>query len=423
MKTIKDKKSKLGIKLCIIGFISLLLLIPQTIIRTMIMERESMSEAATEESTGSWGGACEICGPILFIPGDNTNNKNHNVYIMPENLEVDAVLNTQQLHRGNYDFTVFDTPLKMSGSFVLPKEFDRTQLNHLKLDRAQILFAVSDFKGFVDYPNMLFDGSQVDLENDDKTLGNFHSLSCVVDVSKILVDGESVFEINVDLKGSQQLSIVPVGRASAIRLKGNCVTPSFKGYYLPISRKVDDSGFTAEWKVLGLNRDFPQVVSSQADLAHVGTVAVGLNVPVDQYQQTERSIKYAYLIILLTFVVVFMVEYRRQTPIHSIQYALVGAALVLFYTLLLSFSEHMAFGISYLIASAMTVGLITIFIGGIVKHRGAAFAIGGLLSALYLFIFIIMQLETYALLVGSLGVFVILAVAMFVSQKINWYHE
>jgi inner membrane protein len=144
---------------------------------------------------------------------------------------------------------------------------------------------------------------------------------------------------------------------------------------------------------------------------------------VEQYQQTTRSIKYAYLIILLTFAVVFFVEIRRKTPIHPIQYALVGLALVLFYTLLLSFSEHLTFLLSYLIAAVMTITLITAFMRALLKHWGAAMAIGALLTLLYLFIYVIMQLESYALLVGSLGIFVILAIAMYASQKINWYQK
>jgi inner membrane protein len=142
-----------------------------------------------------------------------------------------------------------------------------------------------------------------------------------------------------------------------------------------------------------------------------------------QYQQTTRSIKYAYLIILLTFAVVFFVEIRRQTPVHPVQYALVGIALMLFYTLLLSFSEHLTFLLSYLIASAMTITLITVFMRALLHNNRAALIIGGLLLMLYTFIYIIMQLESYALLVGSLGIFVILAVAMYASHKINWYQK
>ncbi len=150
---------------------------------------------------------------------------------------------------------------------------------------------------------------------------------------------------------------------------------------------------------------------------------VTLKVPVEQYQQTTRTIKYAFLIILLTFAVVFFVEIRKQTPIHPVQYLLIGIALILFYTLLLSFSEHLTFGLSYAIAAVMTIGLITIYMGALLKDKRTALTIGTLLLALYIFIYVLLQLESYALLIGSIGLFIILGIAMYASQKIDWYKK
>jgi inner membrane protein len=150
---------------------------------------------------------------------------------------------------------------------------------------------------------------------------------------------------------------------------------------------------------------------------------VMMRVPVLQYQQTTRTVKYAYLFIFLTFATVFFVEYRRQTPIHPVQYLLIGAALLVFYTLLLSFSEHIPFLWSYLIAMLMTIVLITGYLAGILKIRKTALMVGALLLLLYVFMYVLLQMETYALLFGSLGIFVILAVLMFVSLKVKWYKE
>jgi inner membrane protein len=227
----------------------------------------------------------------------------------------------------------------------------------------------------------------------------------------------------VPLKGSNYLYFLPVGRTTSLHLSSDCPTPSFTGRYLPADREVSEQGFTADWKVLALNRDFAQVLSSHSELRNAQSFGVDLKVPVEQYQQTTRSIKYAYLIILLTFAVVFFVENRRLTPVHPVQYALVGIVLMLFYVLLLSFSEHLTFLLSYIIASVMTIGLITLFMRALLKNHRAALLIGLLLLILYTFIYVIMQLESYALLVGSLGVFIILAAAMYASQKINWYQK
>lgn len=413
--------SKLLLKLTIIFTISLLLLIPQAIIQSMINERATTSSDAISEVYQKWGNGCTIYGPVLFIPG-KTNAK-QSVYIMPEEFAANARLNTQLLNRGIYDISVYDAPVALDGKFVLPQELDESQRNQLDFSRAQLLFTISDFKGFADYPVLTFQGQKLALSASGKQLADHNALSCPVDISNLANNGSASFHLDAMLKGSCDINIVPVGRCSHIQIASNCVTPSFSGDYLPAERSVTDSGFTASWKVLALNRDFPQVLHSHTELRSANRVSVDLKVPVEQYQKTTRTSKYAYLIILLTFAVVFLVEQRRRTPIHPVQYGLVGIALVLFYTLLLSFTEHIAFGIAYLIASTMTVGLIAAFIRLLTKHRGAMLAVGGLLSALYAFIFFLMQMETYALLVGSVGVFVILALAMYASQKINWYQH
>ena len=408
---------KLGLKLLIIVTISLLLLIPQAIIMSMVEERRSTEISANEEVTQKWGNGQELTGPVLFIPADTST---HNAYVLPETLDIEGDIKTRTLKRGIFDFTVYDATVVFSGQFTLPSELKPEQLKHLRTDHAKLLFAISDFKGFADNPTLTYNGQKVELSAEALHLGHDNALSCNVDIQPIMEGGKVAFRLTVPIKGSDYLYFLPVGRTTSLHLSSDCTTPSFTGRYLPSQREVTKEGFTADWKVLALNRDFTQVLKSRTELASVGTMDVELKVPVEQYQKTTRTIKYAYLIILLTFAVVFLVENRRHTPIHPVQYALVGIALVLFYTLLLAFSEHIGFGFAYLVAAAMTVGLISTFIHGLTKHRTAALAVGGLLTVLYVFIYVIMQLESYALLVGSIGVFVILAVAMYASQKIKW---
>ncbi len=411
---------KLGIKLLLILIISILLLIPQAIIMDMVNERSNTEGLANLEVNEKWGNGQTLTGPVLFIPGDSAAN---NLYILPETLDINGNINSRTLKRGIYDFTVYETALTFAGRFSLPKELKAEQLKHLRNDRAKLLFAISDFKGFSDNPALVLDGQSAELSSEALHLGSHDALSCSVDLQSFLDSGNLDYRITVPLKGSDYLYFLPVGRTTSVHLASDCPTPSFTGRYLPAQREVTDQGFTADWKVLALNRDFAQVLNSHAELKKAQPFGVDLKVPVEQYQQTTRSIKYAYLIILLTFAVVFFVEIRRQTPIHPVQYALVGIALMLFYTLLLAFSEHLTFLLSYLIASVMTIGLITLFMRTLLRNTRAALFIGLLLTVLYTFIYVIMQLESYALLVGSLGIFVILAVAMYASQKINWYQE
>ena len=194
---------------------------------------------------------------------------------------------------------------------------------------------------------------------------------------------------------------------------------------------MTDTGFQAEWKVLAINRDYPQVLDDSFIRSYEygrsgfeeSTFGVELKVPVEQYLQTDRAIKYAFLIILLTCAAVFFIEMRKAKPIHPVQYLLVGIALTIFYTLLLSFSEHINFGLSYLIASVMTIGMIVVFMASVTKDKKTALGIGLLLAVLYAFVYVLLQLESYALLVGSVGLFIILGIAMFATQKIDWYKK
>ena len=200
------------------------------------------------------------------------------------------------------------------------------------------------------------------------------------------------------------------------------VIASFGGSFLPTERDVRSDGFDAEWRVLAINRSFPQVLSKDSwHMVDDNTVGVELRRPVEQYQQNERAVKYAFLIVLLTFAVVFFVEVRREQPIHPVQYMLIGIAVMLFYTLLLSFSEHLSFLVAYLIASAMTATMLGCYLGSIMKTWRVGMLIGGMLAVLYAFIYVLLQIESYALLVGSVGLFAVLAVAMAASRKINWY--
>ncbi|MBR1835512.1 MAG: cell envelope integrity protein CreD [Bacteroidales bacterium] len=411
---------RLGIKLSLIVVISLLLLIPQAIIMNMVNERSNTEQTADIEVCEKWGNGQTLTGPVLFIPGDSAAA---NVYLLPEELNLKGDINSRTLKRGIYDFTVYETGIDLAGHFVLPKELSADRLKRLRTGRAKLLFAISDFRGFTDNPSLTLDGKSADLAAEALHLGNSDALSCGVDISPLLNGGTLNYQLHVPLKGSDHLYFLPVGRTTSVHLASDCVTPSFTGRYLPAQREVTDQGFTADWKVLALNRDFAQVLGSHSELRNAQPFGVDLKVPVMQYQQTTRSIKYAYLIILLTFAVVFFVEIRRQTPVHPVQYALVGIALMLFYTLLLSFSEHLTFLLSYLIASVMTISLITLFVRALLRNTRAALIIGSLLAVLYTFIYVIMQLESYALLVGSLGVFAIVATAMYASQKINWYQK
>jgi len=230
------------------------------------------------------------------------------------------------------------------------------------------------------------------------------------------------FIFNVKLKGSQYINFVPVGKVTYVELTSDWPTPSFDGTFLPTTREVSEDGFTATWNVLHLNRNYPQAWIGAQHRVNESAFGVNLLLPVDSYQKTNRSIKYAILFIGLTFLVFFFIEIINQKRVHPIQYILVGLALSLFYTLLLSISEHTTFNVAYGISTALTIGLIAAYTKTILKSNALTGLMAGILIVLYLFIFILIQLQDYALLMGSVGLFVILGLVMYFSRKIDWYH-
>lgn len=414
------RRPRLWLKLLIIMGLSVLLLIPQQMILNLVDERAGTMQLAESEVAGKWSREQHLAGPVICIPALKKDAPN--LYILPETLTVKGDVQTQTLRRGIYDINVYTAPIAMSGEFLYPDDWSGIKLSQYDVSQARIILAVSDLRGLTEVVSFVWGGREFRLKSDrDGGLGSI--LSCPVDLEKFIGGTPVAYSVKIKLRGSEELYFLPVGNSNDIALTSNCATPSFDGNHLPTERTVKSDGFSASWKILALNRAFAQVHTGWAGNLSAQYFGVNLKVPVEQYQQTTRAVKYAFLIILLTFAVVLFVEVRRMTPVHPVQYLLVGLALLLFYSLLLSFSEHLTFLLSYIIASVMTIGLITVFMASVLKNRRMAIVIGFMLLLLYLFIYILLQLETFALLVGSVGLFIILALAMFASQKVNWYKQ
>jgi inner membrane protein len=424
----KMKRSdRMLLKLILIGLLSVILLIPQQLILHMVSERNATSREAEEEVEQMWSASQRVIGPVVRIPGKKNFKQ---VYLLPEELRVKGDVRTENRHRGNFDVTVYTADLTLDGSLQMPNLSDYVDSIY-DLSKAEVLLSLSDFRGLSENVVLRLNGKDYPMRSDkDEELGSV--LCCRIPVEELQDSASASYSVRLPLKGSESLMFLPAGNSTSVELTSNCATPSFQGNFLPDERTVADSGFTATWKVLALNRDFGQSVTrwceygnevSHSVSIHDNEFGVMMKVPVLQYQQTTRTVKYAYLFIFLTFATVFFVEYRRQTPIHPVQYLLIGTALLVFYALLLSFCEHIPFFWSYVIAMLMTVTLITGYLAGILKIRKTALMVGVLLLALYIFLYILLQMETYALLFGSLGIFVILAVLMYASQKVKWYRE
>ena len=427
-------KSKLLIKAGIIFILVLLLLIPTYSVKELIAEREARQKEAIAEVSQKWAGKQSITGPLLVIPYwqtiTDTVNKTrvvkHTAFILPTDLAIQSVVVPQEKHRGIYKVMLYTTHLYITGNFNnISIESLKIPAENVVWKEAYLQLGITDTKGLDEELKMSWNDTTLTFAPGASATGGRNGLTAPLAIHGIEDLKNTTFSTNIHLSGSEQLLFNPIGKTTTVTVKSNWPHPSFTGTLLPQSTSVKDSGFTATWKSLAYKRDFPQQFKEEdisGNSYNLSSAAFGVDlfVPVNGYQKTMRSIKYAILCIALTFTAFFLIEMINKVFVHPFQYGLIGLALVLFYTLLLSFSEYTGFNIAYAIASVCTIGLIGWFVSGIVSSNRLSLLLSMVLLLLYSYVFTILQLQDYALLVGSIGLFLTLAVVMYFSRKIQW---
>ena len=432
-------------KVLFIALLSLLLLIPSLMISSLGEERKQTAADAENEIASKWGMPQHVTGPVIAIPCVEGKQKDI-YYILPKTLNVNADVKSQTLYRNIYEAVVYNSSIDIDGTFnissLLPIKNDSVRV---LLNEAYIELGITDLRGIskkvqVNLGGMIADindgGTDDNIQYDDsyptyeadydavEVVDVRDGGSCVamtrMDLTELARRDSVPFKLHLDLKGSETLNFAPIGEVTKIHVKGDCATPSFNGNFLPVDRNVTPDGFDATWEVISINRPYPQsFMGNRASEIAASQIQVGLRIPVDRFQKTDRAIKYALLVIVLTFIAALFSEFRVRRHINVFQYLLIGLALVLFYSLLLSMSEHVAFALAYLIATLMTVGMVTIYLYGVLRVKKQALIIGAMLLIMYAYIFVLLNLESYALLAGSIGLFIILAVIMYYSLKIR----
>lgn len=445
----KDLKTNIYFKIIAIVIIVLLLLIPAVMIRGLIDEREYRQQEAIDEVSSKWANQQTIKGPFISIPyykyvkekkNKDTDEKGNSVegeaveekvvrlkeyiHLLPTELDVRGEIFPEKRSRGIYDVVVYRSQIKLSGSFR------NLNLKGLNIPKEDILFHNAEFVVGIDDLRGIKDGVVLQWNEQELSFNSGSSSQDIVasGINAVVAlnreDSTSYdFSFNLNLKGSQLLYFTPVGKTTDVTVVSQWSNPSFNGAFLPDERSVTENGFNAHWNVLHLNRNYPQIWTTSEHYFSVKDSEFGVNLllPIDSYQKSYRSARYAILFIGLTFLVFFFIEVMNKIFIHPVQYILVGVALLVFYTLLLSISEYINYNWAFLISAIATLLLIAGYVLAILKSRKLTFFIVGLLGILYLFIFVIIQLQDYALLVGSIGLFTILAAVMYFSRKIDWY--
>lgn len=423
-------KNSVTTKVAIIGVLILLLLIPMSMIESIIVDREHQREKAIKEVSNKWAGKQTITGPVLTIPmsyevmvNKQIVTKKENLHILPEDVIYKSTIEPKKLHRSIYEIVVYQSGLVTNGNFKLPDFSIYTDSKKIHFDKAYISIGISDLKGIKNKIALNFNGEKTRVTPGVKV--NFIDSGITIPLPDLtpLVSKIIPFDFNMKLQGSQSISFVPVGNNTKVEINSPWDSPSFFGNFLPDNRIVTKDGFKASWNILELNRNFPQVWLNNEHTKKMQNAAFGVNLklPMDDYQKTIRSAKYSVMIISLTFIMFFLVEALNKKKIHPLQYILIGAALCIFYILLVSISEHSNFNLAYLISAAAVISLITLYAHSAIKEFKITALILFVLLTIYGFVFVILQLSDYALLMGSIGLLVIIGLTMYATRNINWY--
>ncbi|MDP2887981.1 MAG: cell envelope integrity protein CreD [Bacteroidota bacterium] len=431
-KGIQQFMNSYSVKMIIVSGLAILLLIPSFLIQDIIRERIALSEKVKTELYAQWGGKQVVAGPVLNVPfviqeqneiGQGMIERKGIAHFLPETLKTEGSLAPEKRKRGIYEVVVYEGRIKLKGTF---SQTDVSQLDiqnaRYNWEAAYFTIGISDMRGIKNLPELVVNGQKFKVDPGVADTDLFQS-GITVKAGGIDLMQPLNFEIELVLNGSEDLSVEALGKNSEVNMKSDWASPSFTGGFLPSDRNVTANGFTANWLVTHLNRNFPQQWVDRKYNTHEATLGVQLLIPIDHYQKSMRSVKYAILFIALNFIILIFIEMKSKTRIHPFQYSLVAFALLMFYALLTSIGEQIGFNWAYLISAVSVTTLISWYAFPILRDKRMVGWVTLLQTGLYLFLFTILQLQDYALLAGSVGLFVILVIIMRASQQIKWYSE
>lgn len=420
------KKNSLTFRVLLILGIVIVLLIPLSMIQSLIYERQGYRDEATQEIYKSWAGEQIVAGPILTLEKVYTHTsadgkkyfKKKHIQYLPDNLNIQTELIPEIRYRGIYEVVLYKSKIKVSGNFQAINDLNKKEENLSSITK-YLSFNISDLRGIEETVKLKLNKSDLTVIpglKDDRLFKNGF-------LSYIEFEGDEslTFEAEIVLRGSSSIEFMPLGRITNLKIKSEWNNPSFTGSYLPTNRSITESGFTSEWKINHFNREFPQRWENKNYDIYQSKFGVKLLMPIDEYQKTMRTSKYGIMIIILTFVSFFMIEIFSKKVIHPIQYLLVGLSLIIFYSLLLSISEYIVFQSAYLLSSIAVIALIGLYIKSIYSSVKISLIIISILILFYGLMYIILQLQDYALLFGNLALFIILGIIMYITRKLNWF--
>ncbi|RQS14754.1 cell envelope integrity protein CreD [Burkholderia sp. Bp9002] len=422
----------------------LLILIPLHLVDSIVQERALYRQDALKSIWSSYAGPQTVTGPVLVVPYTEVTRVREDtaagqpektrlqseakrLLVFPKTLGVKGSLATDVRYRGIHKALVYDLQSRWEGTLALP---DLKQLpqsaGHVSfaIGTAYVAFGISDVRGLMTQPVLAFGGKRLAVEQGARLPSLRQGVHADVDLAAFAAaaGGNPVpFSIDLPLLGAESIAFAPVADQNDFSLKSAWPHPSFDGAFLPRTRTVDAGGFASAWSLTSFNTKVREQIASGSGDDAFESASVSLIEPVNVYLEAERATKYGALFVMLTFASFFMFELVKRLRIHPIQYLLVGLSLALFFLLLLSLSEHIAFGVAYLAASGACIGLLGFYVSFVLHsvRRGATFA--GLLAMLYAALYGLLLSEDNALMLGSLLLFAILAAIMLLTRHVDWY--
>lgn len=452
IKNINEVTKTLGFKIIIIVVLGLLLLIPMTFINSVVKDRIRYQNEAISSIIEPVGDSANIQGVVIAIPylekfiDSDTKEIGYTrkyIFYMPNEYNVTGDVEVTSLSRGIFKAPIFNSKLNITGRFdkYNAEIYNLDENNTIILyDDAMIILGIGNKKNLMKLPNILINQNE-ELKYYEKNINidlNMFNNKFLYTISRDSILNGFDFNITMDIQGGNSLIITPLASENTFKISSKWKDPSFTGGFLPTKREVNNNGFNAEWNIASFNTSFTKYWTSDENSNRLNNidnnqyytsnqesnnVLISFLLLNDNYQKTSRSVKYAILFIFIPFFVLFLCEVLSKRRIHPVQYILIGIANAIFYLLLLAISEHINFNISYFLSALMVTALTSIYIGYIIKSPRYTISMAIVESLIYIFLFGILQLTDYALLMGTLGLFAVIALAMYFTRNVDWYGE
>lgn len=436
-----------GVKFIIVGILSVMLLVPTLLVWALVEERSDRANEVSAKIANGWGGEQVVNGPYLAVPmtvNRSQTNQNGTVtwakvtewaLVMPETLDIDGKLQAEARKLSIYSLPVYNAKLSIKGKFAADVVASLSQVEGVPdLDRAYLVMNIADITGIRSNADISIGGAApISFEPGMRAITsvkpnfatNYYydqplsNTGINRPVGRDLIEKGFVFSMDLSLNGSGRFSVAPAGQTTRLSVSANWGDPGFEGTFLPETKTITDKAFTANWTIPYLARGIEKVVSGPGLPLGNSMMSVNLVEPVKFYQVVSRTLKYSIGFISLMFFAVFIIELKSGRMVHWVQYVLTGLALVIFYIMLLALAEHLGFGISYAIASVLTVGLIALYVGTVTTRR-SGLSLAVVLGLAYGVMYLILREDEYALLAGAIISFATIAATMYFTRNIDW---